>query len=79
LTVEQIDQAEIASAFSEARAEEVPVVYGENLRRGGGYHHYPTPDRVSRWLAADGLEIVDEGMTRARTYGYLHFLVRVGR
>lgn len=76
LTVEQIDPAEIASVFAQARAAGLPVVHGENVRRGGGYHYYPTPDRVSRWLAAEGLEIVDEGISRARTYGYLHIVVR---
>jgi ubiquinone/menaquinone biosynthesis C-methylase UbiE len=76
LTVEQIDPAEIASVFAEATAEGLPVVYGENIRRGGGYHHYPTPDRVYGWLAAEGLEIVDEGISRARTYGYMHIVVR---
>jgi ubiquinone/menaquinone biosynthesis C-methylase UbiE len=76
LTVEQIDSAEIASVFAEATAAGLPVVYGENVRRGGGYHYYPTPDRVSRWLANEGLEIVDEGISRARTYGYHHIVVR---
>ncbi len=76
LTVEQIDPAEIASVFAEATAEGLPVVHGENIRRGGGYHYYPTPDRVSSWLAAEGLEIVDEAMSQARTYGYLHIVAR---
>jgi SAM-dependent methyltransferase len=76
LTVEQIDAAEIASVFAEATAEGLPVVHGENIRRGGGYHYYPTRDRVSRWLAAEGLEIVDEDVSRARTFGYLHIVAR---
>jgi SAM-dependent methyltransferase len=76
LTVEQIDSAEIASVFIEATAEGLPVVRGENIRRGGGYHYYPTPDRVSGWLVAEGLEIVDEGISRGRTYSYLHILAR---
>ena len=75
-TVEQIDPAEIARVFAEATAEGLPIVHGENIRRGGGYHYYPTQDRVSRWLAAEGLEIVDVGISRARTYGYLHILAR---
>lgn len=75
LTVEQVGEAEIASVFAEARAEGLPIVYGENLRRGG-YHYYPGPDRVSRWLAAEGLEIVDEGVSRGRTYNYHHLLVQ---
>ena len=78
LTVEQIDPAEIVSVFAETTAEGLPVIHGENIRRGGGYHFYPSPDRVSRWLAAEGLEVVDEGVSRARTYGYLHLLVRAG-
>ena len=77
LTVEQIDPAEIASAFAEGTAAGLPVVHGESNRRGGGcYHYYPTPDRVYRWLAAEGLEIVDEGISRARTYSYLHIMAR---
>jgi SAM-dependent methyltransferase len=76
LTIEQIDPAEIASVFVKAAAKGVPVVHGENLWRGGGYHYYPTPDRVYGWLTAEGLEIVDEGFSRARTYGYLHVVVR---
>jgi SAM-dependent methyltransferase len=76
LTVEQIDLAEIESVFAEATAEGLPVVYGENVRRGGGYHYYPTPDRVSRWLAAERLEVVDQDVSRARTYGYWHIVAR---
>jgi len=75
LTVEQVDAAEIASVFAEARAAGLPIVHGENTRRGG-YHYYPTPDCVYRWLAAEGLEIVDEGISRARTYGYWHIVTR---
>jgi ubiquinone/menaquinone biosynthesis C-methylase UbiE len=76
LTVEQIDPAEIASAFAEATAAGLPVVRGESIRRGGVYHYYPSLDRVSRWLAAEGLEIVAETISRARTHGYLHILAR---
>lgn len=75
LTIEQVDEAEIANVFAEARAEGLPIVYGENLRRGG-YHYYPPPDRVSAWLEGEGLEIVDEGLSRGRTYSYAHLLVQ---
>ena len=67
LTVEQIDPAEIASVFAEATAEGLPVVHGEKIWRDGGYHYYPSEDRVARWLAAEGLEIVEQGISRART------------
>jgi SAM-dependent methyltransferase len=76
LTVEQIDRAEIDEVFAEARAAGLPVVHGENIRRGGGYHYYPMSKLVAGWLAAEGLEIVDEGISRARTYGYWHILAR---
>lgn len=75
LTVEQVDDAELASVFAKARADGLPIVYGENLRRGG-YHHYPSRDRISAWFAAEGLEVVDEDVSLGRTYSYLHFLLR---
>ena len=75
LTVEQIDRAEIESAYTDARAKGLPAVFGETPR-GHGYHHYPTTERVLAWVAAEGLEVVDEAVTRARNYGYLHLLLR---
>ena len=75
LTVERVDEAELSGVFAEARAQGLPVVHGENLRRGG-YHYYPSSDRLAEWLAAEGLEIVDEGVSHGRTYRYLHLLVR---
>jgi SAM-dependent methyltransferase len=76
LTVEQIGSVEITGAYAEARGKGLPVVLGENIRRGGGYHYYPAPERVSGWLEAEGLEIVAEGTSRGRTYSYRHILVR---
>jgi SAM-dependent methyltransferase len=76
LTVEKISPAEIATVFEEARADGLPVVHGENIRRGGGYHFYPAPHHVSGWLAEAGLEIVDEAVSRATNYAYHHLLVR---
>lgn len=78
LTIEKIDPAEIATVFEEARADGLPVVHGENIRRGGGYHYYPTPDRVSSWLEGGGLEVVLEGISRATNYAYHHVLARAG-
>ena len=78
LTVERIDPAEIATVYEEARADGLPVVHGENIRRGGGYHYYPTPDRVSTWLDEADLEVVDEGISRATNYAYHHVLARRG-
>jgi SAM-dependent methyltransferase len=75
MTVEQIDPDEIASSLAEAAAGGLPVVHGET-RRGGGYHYYPTPERVLTWLEREGLEVVDRELSDARTYAYLHLLVR---
>jgi len=74
LTIEQIDPAEIASVYEEAKADGVPVVHGENIRRGGGYHYYPTPDRVAGWLAEAGLRVIDEGISHGSNYAYHHVL-----
>ena len=75
VTVEQIDRAQIESAYTDAQAEGLPAVFGET-RRGGGYHHYPTTERVLEWVAAERLEVFDEAVTRACNYGYLHLLLR---
>ena len=76
LTVEQIDPEELADVFAEARTAGAPVEYGENLRRGGGYHFYPATERVLGWVETERLEVVDRDISRARTYGYLHLLLR---
>jgi SAM-dependent methyltransferase len=76
LTVEQIDRAEVARAYTEAVAVGLPVVLGEHHRRGGGYHHYPTRDQVEAWLAAEQLGVVAESHSRGSNYSYLHLLVR---
>jgi SAM-dependent methyltransferase len=76
LTVEQIDPGEIANVFADANAEGLPVVFGENIYRGGGYHYYPPRERVSRWLEAEGVQIIEEGTSRGRTYSYRHILAR---
>ena len=78
LTIEQIPSAEIATVYEEAKADGLPVVHGENLRRGGGYHYYPPPHRVSEWLAGAGLQVVDEAISRAPTYAYQHLLLAAG-
>jgi hypothetical protein len=78
LTIEQVSPAEIATVYEEAKADGLPVVHGENIRRGGGYHYYPTPGRVSGWLKEAGLRVVDEGVSPATNYGYHHLLVSAG-
>jgi hypothetical protein len=53
-----------------------PVVIGGQFRRGSGYHHYPTEDQVAGWLAAAGLEVVEEGRSSGGNDGYHHLLAR---
>jgi SAM-dependent methyltransferase len=76
LTIEKISPEEIATVYEEAKADGLPVVHGENIRRGGGYHYYPTPDRIEGWLAGAGLEVIDEGVSHGTNYAYHHVLAR---
>ena len=48
MTVETIDDREIAEVFEEASAQGLPVVFGEHFHRGGGYHYYPPITQVIR-------------------------------
>ncbi len=76
LTVEEIDRAEVERVLADASADGLPVVPGEHIRRGGGYHFYPTRDRVAAWLAGAGLALVDEATSHGPTYAYWHLLLR---
>lgn len=75
LTVEQISDSTITEAFVQATAAGLPVVHGETLR-GGGYHYYPTVERITEWLHSTNLDIVEEGQSSGSNYGYWHLLVR---
>lgn len=77
LTVETIDEQEIADVFNEATASGIPVVYGEHVRRGGGYHHYPSLARVSEWVDGAGLRVVEDGRSEGDGYGYYHLLTQL--
>lgn len=80
-TVEEVDdQAEIDSAFAELTGRGVPAVRGEVIEGDvAGYHYYPGRERVARWLAEEGLEIVADGYNQEDGWdgwGYRHYLVR---
>jgi hypothetical protein len=45
------------------------------IRRGGGYHYYPTPDRVSGWLEGAGLRVIDEATSQATNDAYHHVVL----
>jgi SAM-dependent methyltransferase len=77
LTVEESDDVEVDEAFAELTARRLPAVRGEVIEGDvAGYHYYPGRDRVLRWLAEEGLEIVAEGFDQEDGWGYRHLLLR---
>ena len=77
LTVEEVDEAVIDTAFVAAQAGGLPAVRGEVMEGDvAGYHYYPGRDKVMRWFEAEGLEIVAEGFDQEDGWGYRHWLVR---
>ncbi len=76
LTVETIDQKEITDVYAEAVAAGLPVVYGEHIRRGGGYHHYPSRAQVDAWVREARLRTVEDGRSEGDGYGYYHLLTQ---
>jgi SAM-dependent methyltransferase len=78
LTVERTDERLLAKAFAEAVAGGLPVVHGEDARRGGGYHYYPPLDLVGRWLREAGLSVVRNQHSPGEdaSYSYVHLLLR---
>ena len=70
-TVEIQDEAEVRSAFEQAQAAGLPVVYGEWIN-DDVYHYYPSLEQVREWVQQAGLVILEEG----EGDGYHHFLMR---
>ncbi len=64
MTVEEVDQKHIDAAFESLTSARLPAVHGEIVEGNvAGYHYYPGRERVLGWLAAAGLEIIDDGVT----------------
>jgi SAM-dependent methyltransferase len=77
LTVEEIDDADIDAAFLDSTSRGLPALRGEVIEGDtAGYHYYPGRDQVLRWLDAEGLDIVEEGLDQEDGWGYRHLLVR---
>jgi hypothetical protein len=74
--VETIGQEELAAVFAEATAQGLPVVQGEHVGRGGGYHYYPSIEQVAAWVEDAGLRMVEEGRSEGDNYGYYHLLTQ---
>ena len=77
LTVEEIEPSAIDAAFEALSREGKPAVRGEVVEGDvAGYHYYPGRDQVLDWLAAERLEVVEEGFKQENGWGYRHFLLR---
>lgn len=77
MTVEEIDEGSIDSAFVNAQVRGWPAVRGEIVEGDtAGYHYYPGRARVMAWLADEGLELVDEAFDQQDGWGYRHLLLR---
>jgi cyclopropane fatty-acyl-phospholipid synthase-like methyltransferase len=70
-TVELQDESEVRSAFEQAQAAGLPVVYGEWIN-DDVYHFYPALEQVRERVQQAGLVILEEG----EGDGYHHFLMR---
>jgi SAM-dependent methyltransferase len=77
VTLEEVEDAAVAEAFTELSARGVPVVRGEVVEGDtGGYHFYPGRDRALDWLAAGGFEPIVEDTDWRDDWGYRHLLLR---
>jgi hypothetical protein len=77
LTVEEVDEPVIEQAFTTLTRRGLPAVRGEVIDGDvAGYHHYPGRDRVTGWLHAAGLQVIDEGFNQEDGWGYRHFLLQ---
>jgi hypothetical protein len=77
LTVEEQDEPDIDAAYAGLVKRGVPAVRGEVVEGDvAGYHYYPGREQVFGWLAAQGLDIVDEGFDQQDGWGYRHLLLR---
>ena len=77
MTVEEVTEAEVESAFAALSDQGLPAVRGEVIEGNvAGYHFYPVRQRVREWFAAEGLEVLEEGFKQENGWGYRHFLLR---
>jgi SAM-dependent methyltransferase len=77
LTVEEVPEADIGVALADGQAKGLPLVRGEVIEGDtAGYHYYPGRTRVTAWLSAEGLDVVEEASVWEDGWGYWHLLVR---
>jgi SAM-dependent methyltransferase len=79
LTVEEVAESVIDESWRSLTARGLPAVRGEVIEGDvAGYHFYPGRDRVAGWLAAEGLEIVEQDTQDLDGWSYWHLLLRAG-
>jgi SAM-dependent methyltransferase len=79
LTVEEVPDATIEDAWQSMTDQGVPAVRGEVIEGDvAGYHFYPGRERVSGWLAAEGLSVVAQDTEDHGDWSYWHLLLRGG-
>ncbi len=72
-TVEVAEDDEVQAAYERAKAQGLPVVFGEVVEQVDVvYHYYPSLEQVRAWLAQAGFAIDAEGAGDE----YEHFVVR---
>jgi cyclopropane fatty-acyl-phospholipid synthase-like methyltransferase len=78
MTVENIAESDIATAFTLLRESDAPAVEGEIIEGDlSGYHYYPGREQVQAWFAANGLRVVEEAFKCEEAgWSYHHFLLR---
>jgi SAM-dependent methyltransferase len=76
LTVEEVDDAVIDTAFASLVARGLPAVRGEVIEGDvAGYHYYPGRDRALGWLASADLQIVEQDTEPQDGWAYWHLLL----
>ncbi len=76
LTVEEVAESVIDEAWRSLTARSLPAVRGEVIEGDvAGYHFYPGRDRVSGWLVAEGLRVVEQETQELDGWSYWHLLL----
>ena len=70
-TVEIIDKAEIKNALKKGIEMGLPIIEGEYAHEGG-YHYYPSIEKVKEWIDRSSFKILKENASD----GYHHFIIR---
>jgi SAM-dependent methyltransferase len=77
MSVEEQSELDVDAMLASLVARGLPAVRGEIIEGDvAGYHYYPSREQVADWLAAAGLEVVDEATEPQGGWAYWHLLLR---